>query len=134
MRHVVSVKNTLSTNDILLSAMNTSGLDLRGFDIAPDSPASVRNLHLDLDEFDDPSQLQRTFCRQMSAVEFEQEGVTATEKALQVAWHHQLSSDHSFPPFSYLFLSDYSFPRFSLYFLDVPSFYDAHFATNIKTS
>ena len=71
--------------------MNTSGLDLRGFDIAPDSPASVRNLHLDLDQFDDPSRLQRTFCRQMSSVEFEQEGVTETEKALQVACHHQIS-------------------------------------------
>jgi len=64
--------------------MNSSALDLRDFDIAPDSPTSVRNLHLDLDEFDDASQLQHVFCRQMSSVEFEQQGVTETEKALQV--------------------------------------------------
>ncbi|KAK2190645.1 hypothetical protein NP493_72g03003 [Ridgeia piscesae] len=68
--------------------MNSSALDLRDFDIAPDSPTSVRNLHLDLDEFDDASQLQHVFCRQMSSVEFEQQGVTETEKALQALVSH----------------------------------------------
>ena len=69
---------------VFVVVMNSSALDLRDFDIAPDSPTSVRNLHLDLDEFDDASQLQHVFCRQMSSIEFEQEGVTETEKALQV--------------------------------------------------
>lgn len=68
----------------LFSVMNASALDLRGFDIAPDSPTSVRNLHLDLDEFDDASQLHHAFCRQISTVEFEEEGISETEKALQV--------------------------------------------------
>ncbi|KAI0237560.1 hypothetical protein LSAT2_011872 [Lamellibrachia satsuma] len=68
--------------------MNASALDLRGFDIAPDSPTSVRNLHLDLDEFDDASQLHHAFCRQISTVEFEEEGISETEKALQALVGH----------------------------------------------
>ena len=58
---------------------------MRGFEVAPDSPISMHNVHVDMEQFLEASPLKHTYCEQISEKDFEQQATNATSEALAVS-------------------------------------------------
>ena len=62
-----------------------SPLTMRGFEVAPDSPISMHNVHVDMEQFLEASPLKHAYCELISEKEFEQQAENATSEALAVS-------------------------------------------------